>query len=256
MVVAESPPGISPSRRLTVKFRRSVINQHIDLAIEVFAGLGFHLPPFAFWTVDEWQSKGPEADEIRDCMLGWDVTDFGLGDFSRVGRVLFTLRNGNAGDPAYAKPYGEKLILNPPLQRAPAHFHRRKMEDICNRGGGQILVQVWAADGEGRRSTDSLSIQVDGQTQSVAAGGVIYLQPGESVCLTPGTVHQFWGAEDQGVVVTGEISSVCDDQHDNNFLEAALRFPVLDEDQPRRYYLCHEYPEAANSQGPAERRAE
>ena len=30
----------------------------------------FHLPPFAFWTPDDWARAGHEADEIRACLLG------------------------------------------------------------------------------------------------------------------------------------------------------------------------------------------
>ena len=31
----------------------------------------------------------------RDNMLGWDITDYGLGRFDEVGFSLITLRNGN-----------------------------------------------------------------------------------------------------------------------------------------------------------------
>ena len=33
----------------------------------------------------DWQKIGHEYDEVRDCMLGWDITDYGLGDFDKVG---------------------------------------------------------------------------------------------------------------------------------------------------------------------------
>ncbi len=110
--------------------KRSLINRSIQQAIQAFACFGIHLPPFAFWTPEEWQAKGREVNEIRDCLLGWDVTDFGSGEFERTGRTLFTLRNGNSRLPGYPKVYAEKLLLNPEGQRAPAHFHVRKMEDI------------------------------------------------------------------------------------------------------------------------------
>lgn len=41
------------------------------------------------------ENKRKEYDEIRDNMLGWDITDFGLGDFEHTGFSLITLRNGN-----------------------------------------------------------------------------------------------------------------------------------------------------------------
>jgi D-lyxose ketol-isomerase len=38
---------------------------------------------------------------------------------------------------------------------------------------------------------------------------------------------------------------VCDDWNDNFFFEELTRFPKIEEDEPRRYYLCHEYPRAS-----------
>src|SRR5436309_1811137 len=109
-----------------MKLTRSVINHSIERAMQGFARYGINLPPFAFWTIPEWQNKANDINEIRDCMLGWDVTDFGSGDFQRIGRVLFTLRNGSKRIPGYPKPYAEKLLFNPEEQRAPAHFHLSK----------------------------------------------------------------------------------------------------------------------------------
>ena len=40
-----------------------------------------YLPPFCHFTPEQWQEIGHEYDEVRDCMLGWDITDYGLGDF-------------------------------------------------------------------------------------------------------------------------------------------------------------------------------
>ena len=89
----------------------------------------------ADWSIEDWIKKGEEVDEIRDCMLGWDVTDFGSGNFNEIGRTLFTLRNGSRQDKGYSKVYAEKLLFDPENQRAPAHFHLSKMEDICCRAG-------------------------------------------------------------------------------------------------------------------------
>ena len=36
-------------------------------------------------TPEEWKTKGHEFDEIRDNMLGWDITDYGMGDFDKYG---------------------------------------------------------------------------------------------------------------------------------------------------------------------------
>ncbi len=68
-----------------------------------------------------------------------------------------------------------------------------------------------------------------------------------SVCITPRTIHQFWGEEGTGLTVSSEISSVCDDWNDNAFLQPACRFPQVLEDEPRRHWLCNEYPPARDS---------
>ena len=122
--------------------KRSQINSSIETAMEVFNKLGLNLPPFAFWTADEWDKKGKEVDEIRKAGIGWDVTDFGQNNFELIGRMLFTLRNAyRQEDGNFTKVYAEKFILDPPNQHAPLHFHYSKMEDIINRAGGNILIK-------------------------------------------------------------------------------------------------------------------
>lgn len=75
--------------------KRSEINGFIEKAKLFAEKMHVYLPPYAFWTAEDWQTKGAECDEIRNVMLGWDVTDFGLGDYFKTGRALFTLRNGS-----------------------------------------------------------------------------------------------------------------------------------------------------------------
>jgi len=230
--------------------KRSEINRMIEIAKEVFAAAGLRLPPFAFWTADDWSAKGPETEEIRRAMLGWDVTDFGLGNFAEYGRVLFTLRNGYRKDGVLTKNYAEKFILDPPNQKPPLHFHRSKMEDIVNRGGaGNIQVRLYASTPEGQCSKADFTVQIDGITRTVPAGTLVRLEPGQSICLPPYLIHQFWGEEGTGTqvgqtryAVSGEVSSVCDDWNDNCFLEPVERFCRIEEDAPRRHYLCNEYP--------------
>ena len=184
-------------------------------------------------------------------MLGWDVTDFGQGRFEEMGRTLFTLRNGGIQGHGYEKCYAEKVILDPPNQKPPLHYHRSKMEDIIVRGGGNILVKLFKATPEGQPADEKFTVQVDGQTRQLNSGAILRLAPGESLCIPPRLIHQFWGEEGTGIriagvgyTVSGEVSSICDDWNDNFFLEPADRFPPIEEDEPRRYYLCHEYPQA------------
>jgi hypothetical protein len=222
--------------------KRSEINRAIERAKEFFQKVGVRLPPYASWPPERWPEVGYEADEIRDCMLGWDVTDFGVGDFARIGRTLFVLRNGRHGDPRYPKTYAEKFILNPEGQRAPLHSHRSKMEDIVNRGGGNILVLVWKAAPDNQCSDKPFWLSVNGIRTSYPPGTLLRLTPGESVCLSPGIIHQFWGEEGTGASLSGEVSSVCDDRTDNFFLEPLERFPQTEEDERPHHLLCNEYP--------------
>ena len=222
--------------------KRSEINAAVERAIGFFDGRGIPLPSYALWTPDRWRSAGPECDEIRECMLGWDVTDFGSGDFPRIGRTLFTLRNGRHADPRYPKIYAEKFIFNPEGQRAPLHFHVSKMEDIINRGGGNVLITVWRAGDDDRPSDERFTLAVSGIRREAAPGETIRIEPGESICLPPRTFHQFWGEEGSGPSVSGEVSSVCDDRTDNYFLDPRERFPAVEEDEPMRFVRCNEYP--------------
>ena len=88
--------------------KRSEINETIEGAIELFKSMKLSLPPFAYWSPEIWEKKGSECDEIRKTEIGWDVTDFGLNDFRKVGRTIFVLRNGLAVDERYKKQYCQK----------------------------------------------------------------------------------------------------------------------------------------------------
>ena len=83
--------------------KRSEINQLITQSIALLQKYHITLPPFAYWSKDQWATKWEEYNEIRDNMLGWDLTDFGSGDFDTCGLFLFTLRNGNLANTAYPK---------------------------------------------------------------------------------------------------------------------------------------------------------
>ena len=75
--------------------KRSEINGAIKNALELFKEYKISLPPFVLWSADDWKTKGEEADEIRDNMLGWDITDFGKGNFELLeGKRLFSQVKG------------------------------------------------------------------------------------------------------------------------------------------------------------------
>lgn len=218
--------------------KRSEINRAIREAADFFRRNGFALPAWAERPAGAWQSKGAECAEIRRNAMGWDITDFGKGDFAKEGLTLVTLRNGN---PAYdRKCYCEKIMMVREGQVTPLHFHWHKMEDIINRAGGTLCMRLWRADSDERKTDDALTVQIDGETTSVRPGETLRLAPGQSICYEPYVYHTFW-AED-GDCMVGEVSMVNDDAADNRFFEPLGRFPEIVEDEPAAYLLCNEYP--------------
>ena len=226
--------------------KRSQINKAIREMEEMIREHHVCLPPFCGYTPEEWQHLGHEYDEIRDNELGWDITDFGLGDFDKTGFSLITLRNGNTKDSGlYPKTYAEKLLYLKEGQYALNHFHWFKMEDIINRGGGNLLIRVYNSlpDEEIDRVSD-VTVHMDGVEKIVKAGTLLRLTPGESLTVTPGLYHDFQVEEHTGSVLIGEVSRCNDDEHDNRFNPPSGRFPEIEEDEAPYRYLCTEYPKA------------
>ena len=227
--------------------KRSHINEQIRHAIKTFDSIGFKLPPFAFWSPADWKEKGPETDEIVDNQLGWDVTDYGLGEFNKTGLMLFTIRNGNAAlKDKYPKPYAEKIMLINEGQTAPMHFHWHKREDIINRGGGDLCLDIFGSNPKEGLSDQPIFISVDGLRKKIMPGDTVRLTPGESICLDPGVYHKFYARKGKGAVVIGEVSQVNDDENDNRFLEPIGRFPEIEEDEVPIHLLCTEYDQWRN----------
>nr|MDD6336141.1 D-lyxose/D-mannose family sugar isomerase [bacterium] len=224
--------------------KRSQVNQILRETLAFLKEMKVSLPPFAYWTPEQWRATGHEADEIRDNLLGWDITDYGHGDYERIGLFLFTLRNGNAKDSRYPKPYAEKLLISRPGQLSPIHFHWHKMEDIINRGGGNLMVQVWNAAPDETLADTPVTVTLDGCVSTVPAGTVLRLVPGQSITLPPYQYHAFWGEPGHGTVLIGEVSMVNDDKADNRFLEPQGRYPAIEEDEAPLYLMCNEYPPA------------
>jgi D-lyxose ketol-isomerase len=221
--------------------KRSQINTTINEAIAFCKKMNFILPPFSQWSPKEWDTKGHEYDEIRDNGLGWDVTDFGSGNFKKEGLTLFTLRNGNAKNPKYIKTYCEKLLLVEEEQVTPYHFHFNKMEDIINRGGGNLLCRVCNATEDEKLVNTPVKVMTDGRHYTVSAGDIVTLRPGESITFPPRMYHEFWAEKE--TVLAIEVSKLNDDVTDNRFLNAK-RFPGITEDENPLYLLCNEYPKA------------
>jgi len=223
--------------------KRSEINAILAWSKKFMAKHRFNLPPFAFWTPRDWARKGHECDEIRRNMLGWDITDFGLGRFEKLGLLLFTIRNGNYSDPTDRKPYAEKIMIVRDGQVCPLHFHWKKIEDIINRAGGELVIQLYnSTRSEGVDRRKPVKVSLDGVVRTVRAGGKVVLKPGESVTLVQGMYHKFWARK--GAVLIGEVSAVNDDTCDNRFAKPVGRFPKIEEDEPAMHLLGNEYPKA------------
>ena len=224
--------------------KRSEVNKALKEMEQMIQTCGFSLPPFCSFTPEEWREKGHDYDEIRDNMLGWDITDFGLGDFDRTGFSLITLRNGNVKQKKYTKTYAEKLLFLKEGQSAAMHFHWTKMEDIINRGGGNVQIRVYESSPDGGFSDSDVTVNSDGRSYMVPAGTVVTLHPGESITIYPYLYHDFHVEPHSGPVLLGEVSMCNDDQEDNRFYQPIGRFPKIEEDQLPYRLLCNEYPKA------------
>jgi hypothetical protein len=221
--------------------KRSEINAIMSDADEFLRERSFYLPPFAYWSPEEWSTKGPEVREIVDNGLGWDITDFGQGDYPNLGLFLFTLRNGTPENlrSNRGKIYAEKIMIVDPDQVTPMHFHWAKTEDIINRGGGNLVVRLYNATDDEELAESPVSVSTDGVSRTVSAGDAIVLTPGESITLPPYLYHSFWGTGSR--VLVGEVSAVNDDQEDNRFHRPLGRFPDIEEDEPPLYLLVNDY---------------
>ena len=221
---------------------RSEINRIMAEAEAFIASFGFALPPFAHWTPDQMRARVAGAPGIREGRLGWDITDYGQGDFDRLGLFLFTLRNGSLADLRRGGGvcYAEKLLISRRDQISPMHTHVIKAEDIINRGGATLAVELFGSDAQGRFDPQAGgTVRCDGIDRAFAPGDVLTFKPGESVTLLPGHWHAFWG--EGGDVLIGEVSTVNDDVTDNIFREPIGRFATVIEDEPPRHLLVSDY---------------
>jgi D-lyxose ketol-isomerase len=219
--------------------KRSEINQILKNAKTFMSEMQFILPPWAYWGIDEWEKNKEDAREVIENMLGWDITDFGLGDFYKRGLFLFTIRNGRLN--VDKKPYAEKIMIVEENQETPMHFHKSKMEDIINRGGGNLVMELNNSISRDEFDNTPVHFKTDGIRRTVSAGGKVVLTPGESICIEQGLFHKFYGEPGKGKVLVGEVSMVNDDAQDNFFYGGIGRFPVIEEDEKPLHLLVSDY---------------
>ena len=224
--------------------KRSQINTILAEADEMIRRFGFTLPPFAYWSPEEFAAKAPDARHVIASRCGWDITDYGVGEFDRMGLFLFTLRNGILSDltGGGGMCYAEKLLISRQDQLSPMHTHVVKAEDIINRGGATMVVELFGSDDDGNFAEDrGGQVMCDGILRSFAPGEKLTFAPGESVTLRPGDWHAFWG--EGGDVLIGEVSTVNDDETDNIFREPIGRFAKIEEDVAATHLLVSDYAE-------------
>ena len=227
--------------------KRSEINQIMKDAVDFIKEQNYYLPKFAFWSVEEWKSKGEEVKEIVENQLGWDITDFDIGNFHKMGVLIFTIRNGNFNDKSiHAKPYCEKLLIIEEGQSIPMHHHYSKKEDIINRGGGILRIELFRSSAKDEYLDDPIIISIDGVQKAISAGGIVELEPGDSIYLTPDIYHRFWGKQGCGKILLGEVSTVNDDYVDNKFHDDLKRFSNIKEDEEPLYLLFNDYKKYVN----------
>jgi D-lyxose ketol-isomerase len=126
-------------------------------------------------------------------------------------------------------------------QVTPMHFHQSKMEDIINRGGGNLMIQLYPSNEEGRFAEHPFRVSLDGMEKTFHPGATVRLEPGESITLTRGLYHMFYGEPGHGKVLVGEVSAVNDDHTDNRFFNPVGRFPEIVEDVQPLHLLVGDY---------------
>lgn len=80
----------------------------------------------------------------------------GAGRYDEMGLFLFTLRNGRLADlqRGGGMCYGEKLLISKQDQMSPMHTHVTKAEDIINRGGATLAIELFGSDDQGGFAKD------------------------------------------------------------------------------------------------------
>jgi D-lyxose ketol-isomerase len=222
--------------------KRSEINDIMAEADKFIRSFGYVLPPFAYWSPQDMNDRRAEIDNVIRARLGWDITDYGQGEFDDLGLFLFTVRNGRQEDlkRGGGMCYAEKIMISRHNQISPMHRHWLKAEDIINRGGATLAIELYGAAEDGSfDETAGGTVYCDGMKRDFSPGEVLRFAPGESVTLMPGDWHAFWGGG--GDVLIGEVSTVNDDETDNWFKDPIGRFAEIDEDVAPIQLLASDY---------------
>ena len=220
--------------------KRSELEVVINSSLAMMDRQGFHLPPYAHWTPAQWREAGQEAQVLRGAGLGWNIVEFEKGAFFKSEIAVFTLRMGDYRDLSKGRGrlYGEKAFVLFEGQIVPHHYHRVKTEDLINRGGGILGVNLVKVDAAGTPLDEAITLERNGIDVTVPARTTLQLEPGESIVLVPGVAHSFIGVSE---VLCGEISLANDDATDNYFLQELPAASPVTEDIPARHLVLADY---------------
>jgi len=222
--------------------KRSEINTHIEYTIDVLEKNNYRLPFFAYMKLKDWKNITEDVEMIKKSMLGWDVLDYGGGNFDQVGGVLFTVRNGDQKDRSIGTPYCEKVIFLKEGQCLPFHFHATKVEDIIVRAGGTIWIKLYTSNNDNTINYEEpVTVYCDGVKRKYKAGETIEITHGNSITLLPRTYHSFGAVKGEGDLIVGEVSTINDDATDNFFAEDYAVYLPVDEDVPTEFLMCNDY---------------
>lgn len=219
--------------------KRSEINKAIQSAKKMMEKYCWTLPSWAYWSKSEYENKSELREYLNKHQMGWDVTDFGKGVFNEQGITLFCIRNGIQGN-VNDKPYAEKLLFMQEGQEIPFHSHKIKLEDIINRGGGDLAIEFVEVDEKDQELSNKITVLVDGEKILLDPHEPLILKRGQSVTVDRNIFHRFYAVRGSGMVMAGEVSQVNDDNNDNYFLEPIGRFSEIQEDEPTLHPLWNE----------------
>lgn len=204
-----------------------------------------YLPPFCHFTPEQRQSIDHDYDKVRNCMLDWDITDYGVGDSDILAFSLITLRNENrAMVDNYSKVYVEKLLYLKEGQYASNHFQWYKTEDIINRVGGNVLIRIRSSlSNEENDYEPDAAVYTASRINSASVGTQICLTPGERIHVQQYLYHAFSEEKKTGSVLLGKVSMDNDDTG-NRCNPTVGRFPKIRDYEPQYRLLCNEFPKS------------
>jgi|TARA_Y100000310_G_scaffold343799_1_gene453089 hypothetical protein len=232
--------------------RRSEINALIREGADFIMSRNIALPPQAYWDLEYWRIRWKE-DPVRTEGAsrernGWDITDFGHGDYQHLGLLLYTSSNGILGPDGQPvdQTYANKYLVVGEGQITPMHHHLSKIEDIICLSGGDLQIQVYNVGEDNALDTETpVRIKHDGCFwEEHNPEYTISMKHGQRVRLETHHYHKFWGKPGTGTVLVEETSMVNDDEKDNQFLpeDKIGRFPSIEEDEMPKFLLCTELP--------------